>query len=82
MKNLKRISSISILFIIILALSVANAVHAVGEIRTITVGGDPNTLAYDSGKGEIYATAVNPSLNVSAVYAISDNSNKVVANLI
>ena len=45
MKNLKRIASISILFTIILAMSVANAANAVVEIRTITVGGNPNTLS-------------------------------------
>ncbi len=81
MKNLTRIFSISILFIIILALSVADAVNAVGEIHTITVGGDPNTLAYDSGKGEIYMTLFNTNLGYDTVSVISDSSNTVVANL-
>jgi len=44
MKKLKKIFSISVLITIILALSVANAAHAVGMIGTITVGGAPPKL--------------------------------------
>jgi hypothetical protein len=47
MKNLKKISSILILFTIVLAMSAANAVHALGVTDTITVGNLPGGVAYD-----------------------------------
>ncbi len=81
MKNLKRIASISILIALILAVSVANAVNAAGEIHTINVGGYPNTLAYDLSKGEIYMTVFNANSGYDTVSVISDSSNSVVANL-
>ena len=53
MKNLKKISAILILLTIVLALSAANAAHALGVTATVTVGNLPGAVAYDSGKGEI-----------------------------
>jgi YVTN family beta-propeller protein len=77
MKNLKKSSSILILFTIVFVLSVASMVHAVGIIATIPVGTNPEGLAYDSSMGEIFV-ANNGSDTVSV---ISDSSNTVVANL-
>jgi DNA-binding beta-propeller fold protein YncE len=70
MRNLKKISSILILFTIVLALSASNTVHAVGVIGTITVGDFPNDVAYDSGKGEIFVADQGSSV----VSVISDAS--------
>jgi hypothetical protein len=48
MKDLKKASLVSILITIILAMSAANAVHALGVTDTITVGNLPGGVAYDS----------------------------------
>ena len=73
MKSLKRISSVSILFILILAFSAANSVHAVGVVDKITVGDVPVGIACLSGRGEIFvANSFTNSLSV-----ISDNNNTV-----
>ena len=54
MGNLKKISAILILLTIVLALSAANAAHALGVTATVTVGNLPGAVAYDSAKGEIF----------------------------
>jgi hypothetical protein len=62
---------LGLLFIMIFALSAANAVHAVGVTATITVGASPQGVAYDSGKGEIFvANSVSNTVSV-----ISDASS-------
>ena len=74
-KNLKKISSVSILALI-LVLSAGNLVHA--EVTaTIPLGTLPQGLAYDSAKGEIFVA--NPAVN--AVSVISDSTNAVVATI-
>ena len=43
-----------LVFIVIFACSLANSVHAIGVTSTITVGGAPWGVAYDSAKNEIF----------------------------
>ncbi len=64
-------------FIVVLALSAAGAVHAVGVISTIKVGGAPYGVAYDSGKAEIFV--VNSS--AGTVVVLSDSSYAVRATV-
>ena len=78
MKNLKKTCfTSSILFIIILAFSVASVTHAVKVIDSIKVGGLPVALAYDSGRNEVFVA--NYELN--DVDVISDGNYKVVATV-
>jgi YVTN family beta-propeller protein len=69
---------LAFIFIIIFALSAANAVHAVGVITSpISVGNEPEGLAYDPAKGEIFvANGFSSSVSV-----ISDSNNSVVATI-
>lgn len=60
-----------------LALSTANAVHALGVTALITMGNSPGRVVYDSGKDEIFVT--NEGDNIVSV--ISDNTNAVIANV-
>src|SRR5208283_4375356 len=77
MKNLKKISLASILFITLLALSMASVVNAVGVNATIKVGLFPEGIAYDSGKGELFvANWLSDSVSV-----ISDNTDTVLTNI-
>jgi len=74
-KNLKKISSVSILALI-LVLSAGNLVHA--EVTSmIPLGTLPQGLAYDSAKGEIFVA--NPAVN--AVSVISDSTNVVITTI-
>jgi len=68
---------LGLLFIVIVVLSAANAVHAVEVIATVPVGTGPWGVAYDSGKGEIFVA--NHYDNTVSV--ISDSSNTVVATI-
>ena len=77
MKNLKKIFSVSILFTLILFLSAANTVRALGVSGTITVGTGPNGVAYDSGKGEVFVT----NSGAGTVSVISDRTNNVIATV-
>jgi YVTN family beta-propeller protein len=80
---------LSLIFIIIFALSTACVVQAAGVTATITVGFAPLGIAYDSAKGEIFvATAGSPGgFNVTSqagtntVFVISDSTNTVVARI-
>jgi|SRR5208283_1930660 len=82
MKNLKKIVSVSILFTIILVLSVASMVHAVGVTATIQVS-TGGWIAYDSGMGEIFGSdyATNSSLP-NSISVISDKTNSLVGTVI
>ena len=70
MENLKKTSAILILITIVLAMSAANTVHALGVTATVTVGNLPGAVAYDSAKGEIFVA--NGGSNTVSV--ISDSS--------
>jgi YVTN family beta-propeller protein len=80
---------LSLIFIIIFALSTVCVVQAAGLTATITVGFAPLGIAYDSAKGEIFvANAGSPGgFNVTSeagtntVSVISDSNNKVVASI-
>ncbi len=72
MKNLKKIFSlVSILFTLILVLSAANMVHAIEVTATIPVGTNPEGVAYDSGKGEIFVA----NSDSNSISVLSDSSN-------
>ena len=58
-------------------MSSANAVHAVGVIGTITVGGAPEAITYDAGRNEIFVT----NLATNTVSTISISNNTLVANV-
>jgi YVTN family beta-propeller protein len=69
---------LAFIFIIIFALSAANAVHAVGVITSpISVGNEPEGLAYDPAKDEIFVA----NGFSSTVSVISDSNNSVVATI-
>ncbi len=75
--KLKPICTILILLTAILALSAADRVHAVGVIGTVTVGDQPESLVYDSGKGEIFVQ----NHGADTISVISDRNNSVVATI-
>ena len=77
MKNLKKIFRVIILITLILVLSAANMVHA-QVTATISVGFGPESVAYDSGKREIFVTLFGLNNTVSV---ISDRNNSVVASV-
>jgi uncharacterized membrane protein len=72
-KNLKKIFWVLILITLILVLSAANMVHAVEVTATIQV--KAGTVAYDSGKGEIFV--VNSAS--SSISVLSDSSSTSVS---
>ena len=65
------------IFIVIFACSVANSVHAIGVTATITVGGAPWGVAYDSAKSEIFV--VNSASGTVSV--LSDSTYASVAKV-
>ena len=69
---------LGLLFVVIFVLSAAHGVYAVGVVGApIVVGTDPNGVAYDSGKGELFVSnAENDTISV-----ISDSTNTVIANV-
>jgi YVTN family beta-propeller protein len=67
----------SLLSAAILALSAADTAHAATVVDTINVGGQPYSVAYDSGTGEIFVTN---SFGYT-VSVISDTNNTVVATI-
>ncbi|MGD0478439.1 MAG: hypothetical protein ABSB29_09785 [Nitrososphaerales archaeon] len=71
-----------VLFIGVLLLSpnVVRAVPTLAPTYKITSVPVPATMAYDSGKGEIYSQ-YNTISGTGVVAVISDNTNKVIANL-
>ena len=81
---------LSLIFITIFALSAISMVHAIptlvvsskitGLLTSSTAydGYGTSTMAYDSGKGEIFVTGFGLGNSVSAV---SDSTNKVVASV-
>jgi DNA-binding beta-propeller fold protein YncE len=81
MENLKKIAAILILFTIVLALSAANATHALGVTATVTVGNLPGAVAYDSGKGEIFVANEGVVAGTSTISVISDSNNTAVATI-
>ena len=64
------------IFIVIFACSLANSVHAIGVTPTITVGGAPWGVAYDSAKSEIFV--VNSA--AGTVLVLSDSNYALLAN--
>jgi hypothetical protein len=81
MENLKKISAILILFTIVLALSAANATHALGVTATVTVGNLPGAVAYDSAKGEIFVANEGVISGTSTVSAREKSSSALAALL-
>ena len=77
-KSLKKAFLVSILIVTIIVLSVASAVHAIGLIGSITAVGSPSSIAYDSGRSELFVVDSN-SHNIIDV--ISDSSNSLVASI-
>jgi YVTN family beta-propeller protein len=74
MRNPKKTVCVFLLLTMILTLLAINGVQAVGVISTIALT-NPNWVAYDSGKGEIFVIASG------RVSIISDNTNTVVATV-
>jgi YVTN family beta-propeller protein len=62
------------LFIVIFACSLANSVHAIAVTSTITVGGSPWGVAYDSAKSEIFV--VNSAAGTVSVLSDSNYASK------
>ena len=81
MENLKKTSAILILITIVLAMSAANTVHALGVTDTITVGNLPYGVAYDSIKSEIFVSNAGGIVGESTISVISDNNNTAVATI-
>ena len=65
------------IFIMIFALLVAHVASGTAVNSTIKVGTNPDGVAYDSGKGEIFV--INAGSNNVSV--ISDSTDTVVANV-
>jgi DNA-binding beta-propeller fold protein YncE len=81
MENLKKTSAILILITIVLAMSAANAVYALGVTATVTVGNLPGAMAYDSAKGEIFVANEGVAAGTSTISVISDSNNTAVATI-
>ncbi len=73
----KVLSLFVFIFIVIFACSAANSVHALGVTSTITVGGAPWGVAYDSAKSEIFV--VNSASGTVSV--LSDSTYASVAKV-
>jgi YVTN family beta-propeller protein len=69
---------LALVLIIAFAISLIQNVQAAGVISTISVGGTPWGVAYNSAKGEIYA--VN-SGSGRAIWVISDATNTVTSTI-
>lgn len=82
---------LSLVLIVIFALSTARVVYATAVTATITVGYAPQGVAYDSAKNEIFVACTGPLLanngNVTSeagsntVYVIADKNNSVVTSI-
>ncbi len=68
---------VGVIFVVFFTLCAANSVSAIGVTSTITVEPNPNGIAYDSGKGEIFVS----SMHNNTVSVISDTNNTVVATI-
>jgi YVTN family beta-propeller protein len=68
---------ISVIFVVLFSLCAANSVSAIGVTATITVGMNPEGIAYDSGKGEIFVS----SMHNNTVSVISDTNNTVIKTI-
>ena len=64
-------------FIVIFACSIANSVHAIGVTSTVTVGGAPWGIAYDSAKSEIFVV----NSGAGTVTVLSDSTFKTLATI-
>ena len=73
----KLFTILAVAFVVIFALSFIYAVNGIGVTATITVGGSPWGVAYDSGKSEIFL--VNSASGTVSV--LSDSNNKVVSTI-
>jgi len=75
----KQIASVSILFTMILVIGAINGVHATISIITgiNMYTSTPATMAYDSGKSEIFVVLAN----YQAVSVISDKTNAEIVNV-
>jgi len=82
---------LSLVLVVIFALSTTRVVYAVGVTATITVGYAPQGVAYDSAKNEVFVACTGPILanngnltsqaGSDAVYVIADKDNSVVTNI-
>ena len=78
MENLKKTFAFSTLIAIVFVLSVASAVHALAIVGSITAVSSPSSIAYDSGKSELFVVSANDNAKVDV---ISDSSNNLVASV-
>ncbi len=51
-----------------------------GVVKTLTVGGDPETIVYDAGRGETFVGSTDSQGN-GVVYVIDDATLSIVANV-
>jgi YVTN family beta-propeller protein len=72
-----KVCLVAILLTIILLAAVSNTVSAEGVVARITVGDYPVSIAYDSGKGEIFVV----NYWSDSISVISDSTNNVVATI-
>lgn len=72
---------LSVLLLLVLASAEVPLVRAasVSVVASVPVPGGPTNLAYDSGRGEIFAA--DSSYDANSVAVISDSTNSVVANV-
>jgi YVTN family beta-propeller protein len=68
---------LAVAFVVIFSFSAIYAVNGIGVTTTITVGGSPWGVAYDSGKSEIFL--VNSASGTVSV--LTDSKNKVVSTI-
>ena len=74
-KRLFKVAAVA--FVVIFSFSLIYAVNGISVTATITVGGSPWGVAYDSGKSEIFiVNSVSGTVSV-----LSDSNNKVVATV-
>ena len=81
MHRLTRFSFVLILLALAFTSLTINLVRASGGVRTINLHCYPNALAFDSGKSEVYVDAFANSPHSEFVLAVSDSTDKVVANI-
>jgi YVTN family beta-propeller protein len=65
------------LFIVVFGFSLVHMVCGIGVTNTVSIGGAPWGVSYDSGKNEVFVVTTN----INSVLVLSDSTNTVVATI-
>jgi YVTN family beta-propeller protein len=68
---------VGVIFVVFFSLCAANSVNAIGVTSTIIVGMNPEGIAYDAAKGEIFVS----SMHNNTVSVVSDTNSTVIKTI-